>query len=104
MGMLGPCLGQAERDRAGSQVQLGAHLLASGCISAYGLPPSANPQLLASYFKDYVLALEGAPPPSLCAPNVAGPQWLGSSSPAACSAAAWRLSLRSAAVAAVYAP
>ena len=53
-GMLGPCLGQAERDRAGSQVQLGAHLLASGCISAYGLPPSANPQLLASYFKDYV--------------------------------------------------
>ena len=75
-GMLGPCLGQAERDRAGSQVQLGAHLLASGCISAYGLPPSANPQLLASYFKDYVLALEGALPPSLCAPNVAGPQWL----------------------------
>jgi len=75
-GMLGPCLGQAERDRAGSQVQLGAHLLASGCISAYGLPPSANPQLLASYFKDYVLALEGALPPSLCAPNVAGLQWL----------------------------
>ena len=75
-GMLGPCFGQAERDRAGSQVQLGAHLLASGCISAYGLPPSANPQLLASYFKDYVLALEGALPPSLCAPNVAGPQWL----------------------------
>ena len=73
-GMLGPCLGQAERDRAGSQVQLGAHLLASGCISAYGLPPSANPQLLASYFKDYVLALGGALPPSLCAPNVAGPQ------------------------------
>ncbi|EOD30935.1 hypothetical protein EMIHUDRAFT_202972 [Emiliania huxleyi CCMP1516] len=35
-GMLGPCLGQAERDRAGSQ--------------------------------DYVLALEGALPPSLCAP------------------------------------
>ncbi|EOD24209.1 hypothetical protein EMIHUDRAFT_116057 [Emiliania huxleyi CCMP1516] len=75
-GMLGPCLGQTERDRAGSQVQLGAHLLASGCISAYGLPPSANPQLLASYFKDYVLALEGALPPSLCAPNAAGPQWL----------------------------
>ncbi|EOD21748.1 hypothetical protein EMIHUDRAFT_101578 [Emiliania huxleyi CCMP1516] len=45
-------------------------------VSAYGLPPSANPQLLASYFKDYVLALEGALPPSLCAPNVAGPQWL----------------------------
>ncbi|EOD15052.1 hypothetical protein EMIHUDRAFT_246183 [Emiliania huxleyi CCMP1516] len=26
--------------------------------------------------EDYVLALEGALPPSLCAPNVAGPQWL----------------------------
>ena len=75
-GMLGPCLEQAERDRAGSQVQLGAHLLTSGCISTYSLPPSANPQLLASYFKDYVLALEGALPPSLCAPNAAGPQWL----------------------------
>ncbi|EOD14093.1 hypothetical protein EMIHUDRAFT_212079 [Emiliania huxleyi CCMP1516] len=58
-------------------------LLTCGLLDAAPFSSSAALQLAIdrldvspAALEDYVLALEGALPPSLCAPNVAGPQWL----------------------------